>query len=83
MNQTLEGLVPKAAFAAAALIACCAGKSVGGSMDPCFIIPLPEKVEKRNGAFRVWPNTQIILEAAPHQLGDYLSDEPLTRPRPS
>jgi hexosaminidase len=38
------------------------------------LIPLPQKMECREGAFHLQPKTQIVVDSASHEAGQYLAD---------
>jgi hypothetical protein len=76
VNERAAGIPPhsKLAFAVALLVVFNAAMALAGPVNSCAIIPQPEKVQFGDGIFRIRPDTRVILEAAPQQLGGYLAD---------
>src|SRR6266851_2013686 len=63
----------KSKFAAILLSLLVAPVFAGDTNGPA-LIPLPEKMECREGAFQVRPETRVLVNAAAKESGEYLAE---------
>jgi hexosaminidase len=61
-------------FAIPGLLICLAAlQTLAAGADTCTIIPVPQKVEAREGVFKLRPETRILTDAASQETGRYLA----------